>query len=219
MSRLSPEALADALGLILVTDPRLGRPRPVADTVRMALDGGCRGVQLRDKTASARELLHQARVLRELTREYGALLFVNDRVDVALASGADGVHLGPDDLPVEAARRWAGPDLLIGASTDDPDRARRLVADGADYIGCGAVFGTTTKDVGSEAIGPAGVQAVAKAVSVPVVGIGGIHEANAHAIAGTGAAGVAVVSAVMAAPDPGAAAAALLAAFDRGKAP
>ncbi|HSH45058.1 MAG TPA: thiamine phosphate synthase, partial [Longimicrobiales bacterium] len=150
-------------------------------------------------------------------------LFINDRLDVALAADADGVHLGPDDLPVRAAReavdrargqqvgtRRATPGqhgraarrFLIGYSTDDPDTARQAAADGADYIGCGAVFGTTSKaEVGDERIGPQRLARVAAAVDIPVVGIGGITPANVPEVAATGAAGAAVIGAVMKAPD------------------
>jgi len=201
------------LRLIVITDRRLASPRSVLEVVEAALQAGAPAVQLRDKAATPRELYEQARALGEVTARYGALLFVNDRLDVALAANADGVHLGPGDLPVHAARLAAPRPFLIGASTDDPASAQRLEADGADYIGCGAVFGTSTKDVGDERIGPEGVAAVAAAVSIPVVGIGGIDGRNAHLLRGTGAAGVAVVGAVMAAPDPGAATREILAAL------
>lgn len=201
--RSAPIALAARLRLILVTDPELGAPRPVIETVEAALEAGCPAVQLRDKHASARELLTTARQLRALTRAHDALLFVNDRADVALAAGADGVHLGPDDLPVAAARRWVGDRLLIGYSTDNPETAREAEAAGADYLGCGAVFGTATKDVGDEAIGPDRLDGVARAVDIPVVGIGGVNADNAGRVAATRAAGCAVVGAIMGSPDPG----------------
>lgn len=205
------------LRLIVITDRQLASPRSVLEVVEAALQAGAPAVQLRDKAATPRELYEQARALGEVTARYGALLFVNDRLDVALAANADGVHLGPGDLPVHAARLAAPRPFLIGASTDDPASAQRLEADGADYIGCGAVFGTSTKDVGDERIGPEGVAAVAAAVSIPVVGIGGIDGRNAHLLRGTGAAGVAVVGAVMAAPDPGAATREILAALANGR--
>jgi len=191
------------LRLIVLTDRRLAAPREIPTVVRACVEAGAPAVQLRDKDASSRELYEQATILRAITREHGALLFVNDRLDVALAAEADGVHLGPDDLPVEAARRVAPPPFLIGTSTDDPAIAARAEAEGADYIGCGAVFGTTTKkEVKGERIGPEGVAAVARAVSIPVIAIGGIGLGNVEALTGTGASGIAVVSAVMAAHDP-----------------
>lgn len=211
-----PEELAARLRLVVITDRGLAHGRPVMEVVEAALRGGCRAVQLRDKNAPARELLVQARALLQVTRDHGALLFINDRADVALAAGADGVHLGPDDIPVAAVREWVGDRLLIGYSTDDPDRARRARADGADYIGCGAVFGTRTKDVGGEAIGPERLDALARSVEIPVVGIGGITVANVGEVAATAAAGAAVVGSVMGAPDPEAVVRALLGLLERG---
>lgn len=206
-------ALARLLRLVVVTDRGLAAPRPVAQVVEEALAAGCRAVQLRDKQASARELLEQARALVSLTRAHGALLFVNDRVDVALAAGADGVHLGPSDLPVASVRQWVGSRLLVGYSTDNPNEAGEAERLGADYVGCGAVFGTRTKDVGNEAIGPARLDQVAAAVSIPVVGIGGVTPENVGLVAATRAAGAAVVGAVMAAPDSAVATRLLLAPF------
>lgn len=185
------------LRLIVITDARLAAPRSIIDVVRAAVSAGAPAIQLRDKTANARELVQQARALLEITRAANALLFINDRIDVALVSGADGVHLGPDDIPVAAARRIA-PDLLIGISTDDPDTARAAEAAGASYIGCGAVFGTTSKpEVAGEAIGTERLRQVVEAVHIPVVGIGGIDVGNASQIARAGAAGCAVIGAVM----------------------
>lgn len=204
------------LRIIVVTDPDLARPRAVADVVARALEAGAPAIQLRDKRATAAELFEQASVLRPMTRARGALLFVNDRLDVALAAGADGVHLGPDDLPVAAARRIAPAAFLIGYSTDDPHAAVAAERDGASYIGCGAVFGTTSKaEAAGERIGLARLDDVARAVSIPVVGIGGITPDNVAAVSATRAAGAAVLSAIMAAADPAAVTRSLLAAFDR----
>lgn len=210
------------LRLIVITDAELARPRALDDVVEAALDAGAPALQLRDKTAMPAELYRQALRYRELTRRHGALLFINDRLDVALAAGADGVHLGPEDLPVDAAREaveragqaersnrggsaGAPPSsrrFLIGYSTDDPETARRAEAAGADYIGCGAVFGTSSKaEVGDERIGTDRLAEVATAVGIPVVGIGGITTANVAEVAATGASGVAVIGAVMQAED------------------
>jgi thiamine-phosphate pyrophosphorylase len=196
------------LRLIVITDARLAAPRTIEQVVESALEAGAPAIQLRDKDASAADLYHQAGCLLALTRRHDALLFINDRLDVALAAGTDGVHLGPHDLPIAAARtaaRRAGrPDLIIGTSTDDPDRARLAQDDGADYIGCGAVFGTTSKrDIGDERIGTERLARVARAVDVPVVGIGGVTPANISDVARAGAAGAAVIAAVMTALDAG----------------
>lgn len=204
------------LRLIVITDRALAAPRPVLEVVRAALEAGAPAIQLRDKTADARSLFEQARALLPLTRRHGALLFVNDRLDVALAAGADGVHLGPDDIPLAAARAAVPPGFLVGFSTDDPVRARAAAAEGASYIGCGAVFGTGTKDVGGERIGTERLRRVVEAAGIPVVGIGGVNSSNIVEIARAGAAGAAIVGAVMAAPDPASAVRALLAPFDAG---
>jgi thiamine-phosphate pyrophosphorylase len=201
----TPAPLPD-LRLVVLTDAALAAPRTVEEVVVAALQAGAPAIQLRDKTATAADLHRQATRLRELTRRHGALLFINDRLDVALAADADGVHLGPHDLPVEAARnaaRRAGrPRFLIGASTDDPHTARRLAAAGASYLGCGAVFGTTSKpDVGDEHIGTRRLADVVAAVDIPVVGIGGITPANVHQIAAAGSTGAAVLGAIMTSDD------------------
>jgi thiamine-phosphate pyrophosphorylase len=208
---VSPAELAGRLRLIVITDAALAAPRSVEDVVARALTAGAPAVQLRDKNASARELLMVGRHLLDLTRAAGALLFLNDRADVALALGADGVHLGPDDVPVAALRRAVPEGFLIGASADDAEVARRLVADGADYIGCGTVFATSTKPDAGDVIGLSGLERVAAAVAAPVIGIGGIDVARAAQVAQTRAAGVAVVGAVMRAPDVEAAVQGLLA--------
>lgn len=205
--------LKRGLRLIVVTDARLAQPRSVLEVVREALRGGAPAVQLRNKGDSTRQLLALGHALRQATRETGALLFVNDRLDLALAVEADGVHLGPHDLPVRAVRRVAPPGFLIGRSADDPEVARTAVAEGADYIGCGTVYPTSTKrDVG-DVIGLDGLRCVIGAVSVPVVAIGGITPDRAPELAATGATGVAVVGALMAAADPAAAVRALMEPF------
>jgi thiamine-phosphate pyrophosphorylase len=191
------------LRLIVITDRASAAPRTVRDVVAAALAAGAPAIQLRDKEATASDLLQQATELLPFVRARGAKLFVNDRLDVALAAGADGVHLGPDDLPVAVARRITPPAFFIGYSTDDPQLARQAERDGASYIGCGAVFGSPTKpEVANEHIGTARLDEVAGAVAIPVVGIGGITLANIAQVAATRAAGAAVVGAVMSAADP-----------------
>lgn len=213
-----PAPEAPDLSLVVVTDAALAAPRTVADVVRAALRGGAPAIQLRDKQATARELVEHARRLLPAVHGAGALLFINDRLDVALVAGADGVHLGPDDLPVPAARRCTPPGFLIGYSTDQPELARAAERDGADYIGCGAVFGTTTKaEVGDERIGTARLREVASAVRIPVIGIGGVTRDNVVQVAASGARGAAVVGAIMRAADPESEAGFLLERFRRGE--
>ena len=208
MTRLDPDP---RLRLMIVTKPEPACGRALRDVVAECLRAGATAIQLRDKTATARDLAALAEDLRRLTRETGALLIVNDRLDVALAVGADGVHLGPDDLPVAAARSVAPAHFLIGRSTDDPATARSAAAAGADYLGVGAVYGTRSKPgLADEAIGPARVAEVLRAAGLPGVGIGGVTPENARAVFETGA-GVAVISSVMDAPRPGAVIRALLA--------
>ena len=203
------------LRLIVITDRRLAAPRKIEDVVRECLAAGAPAIQLREKHSSAKELLEQAFRLRELTANYSALLFINDRLDVALVARADGVHLGPDDLPLAGARA-ASSTLILGFSTDQPDLARQSADHGAGYLGCGAVFATTSKaEVGHEQIGPEGLRRVVEAVDIPVIGIGGITRENVDQVAATGAAGCAVISAVMTAARPGDVVSALLSAFDR----
>lgn len=191
-----------ALRLMVITHPRPRCGRPLEVVAAEVLAAGATAVQLRDKEAPPRELLVLARRLRAVTARHGALLIVNDRLDVALAAGADGVHLGPDDVPVAAARRVVPDGFLLGHSTDDPRIARQAVADGADYLGCGTVFPTTSKEDAGAAVGVGGLAAVARAVCRPVLAIGGVTAALAPLLDGSGASGVAVISAVMAAHRP-----------------
>lgn len=182
------------------------------DTV---LSAGAPGLQLRTKQRSDRDWLRLATAVAARCREAGATCIVNDRADVAVAAGAHGVHLGADDLPVAAARAVVGPDLLVGATARDAEQAAAAVADGADYLGVGPVFETTTKAGLPAPIGPAGLAAVAAAVDVPVIGISGITAERVAEVLAAGAHGVAVTSAVTRADDPAAAVRGLLAAIDR----
>ena len=199
---MSRSELARRLRLIVITDRALAAPGDVLDVTKEAIRAGAPAVQLREKHLPPRDVAPVARRLRTAAHAAGALFFVNDRLDLALAVGADGVHLGPDDLPVPAARGLAPPGFLIGYSTDEPAAAAEAIAAGADYVGCGAVYATLTKVETGAAIGLSGLAAVVQAVEAPVVGIGGITADRAAAVLGTGAAGCAVVSAVMAARDP-----------------
>lgn len=205
--------LADRLRLMVIADRGTHPDRVLAEKVEEALVAGAPSVQLRDKGRCSRETLALARRLAELAHAHGALFLVNDRADIALAAGADGVHLGLDDLPVAAARRAFGSLRVIGASASTPREATAAARAGADYVGCGSIFPTGSKPDAGEPIGTSGLAAVVRSVSIPVLGIGGITPQGAAAIAGTGAAGIAVISAVMDAPSVQEATVALLAAW------
>jgi thiamine-phosphate pyrophosphorylase len=168
------------------------------------LRGGGRLIQLREKSMPLAELLPLAERLARRCREAGALFIVNDRADLALAAGADGLHVGQDDLPARRARALLRPGMILGVSTHDPEQARRAVADGADYVAVGSIFPTTTK-AGFQMVGPELIRRVRPEVPVPLVGIGGITADNAGAVLGAGADAVAVISALCAVPDPEAA--------------
>ncbi len=191
--------------------------RPTADDVLAFTDAvlaaGAPGLQLRTKRRSDRDWLQLAAAVAARCHAAGATCIINDRADVAVAAGADGVHLGAEDLPVAAARAVVGPDLLVGATARDPAQAAAAVADGADYLGVGPVFRTTTKTGLPDPIGPAGLAAVADAVDVPVIGIAGVTAERVAEVLGAGAHGVAVTGAVTRAADPGDAVRGLLAAI------
>lgn len=205
--------LGRRLRLVVITSEDLAGPNDVVNVVQQALSAGAPSIQLRAKEATARELTAMVQVLLPSVRAAGSLLFVNDRLDVALAAGADGVHLGPDDLPVRDVRSTVADDFIVGYSTDDPEEAAQAQADGADYLGSGTVYTTTNKSDPGEVIGVEGLRRVVEAVSIPVVGIGGITPDRAEAVAETGASGIAVIGAVMSAADPGDAVRRLMAPF------
>ncbi len=212
---------ADALRLYLVTDRLLAGGRSLTEIVLAAVAGGVSIVQIREKEATTRVFVEQARALKAALQGSAVPLIVNDRLDVALAVGADGVHLGDDDLPLAEARRLLGPAAIIGVSLGG--RADGAVAE-ADYVAASPVFTTGTKPDAGPALGLAGVRALRLGVPRPLIAIGGINLQNAPAIVQAGADGIAVVSAIMAADDPQAAAAALRAAVEaalpaRGRSP
>lgn len=189
----------------LVTQASHSDDRSTPDVVAAALDGGVDVVQLREKDVPVRERLDVGRELRTLTRRAGVPLIVNDRVDLALALDADGVHLGDDDLPIEAARDLMGADAIIGRSVSFVDDAVAAENAGADYLGVGAVYATGSKeDIDDDEfeIGPERIGAIADAVSIPIVGIGGITADNAAPVVKAGAEGVAVITAITRADDP-----------------
>ena len=210
MTRLAAPELGR---LHVLTDARSGRA-PL-EVVAAALSAGAPAVQVRTKGVTDRELYDFATRVAELCAAARALCLVNDRVDVALAVGAGGTHLGAHDLPVAAVRRLAGTRHHVGGTARDAPGARALVAEGATYLGVGPAYVTVTKDGLPDALGPAGVAAVASAVDVPVLAIGGITAACVPALLAAGAYGVAVVSALSDAADPARATRELLNALER----
>ena len=195
--------------LYVVTDPDLSGGRSHAEIARAALEGGADAVQLRDKSSPAINLMRAAAEIQPMARKFGAAFLVNDRADVALVAEADGVHLGPGDLPLREARHLLPRPRIVGFSAGTVEEARRAQREGADYLGVGPVFRTSTKPDAGEPLGPEGLAKIVRAVSIPVVGIGGITLENVAQVIGAGAAGAAVITAVVAAPDMAAAARAL----------
>ncbi|GBD22000.1 Thiamine-phosphate synthase [bacterium HR28] len=193
--------LRDALRLYVITDRTLARGRPESEIARQAIAGGATAIQLRWKTGPLSEALRVGRELRELCSRERVLFVVNDRVDLALALEADGVHVGVTDLPVAETRRLVGDQLVVGFSPETLEQALEAEAAGADYLGVGPVYPTVTKPDAGPAVGLEHVQRIAAAVRIPVVGIGGITAENAGAVIRAGAVGVAVISAVVGADD------------------
>lgn len=186
--------------IYLVTDDGCLQGRALLDCVREALEGGVTLVQYRAKTASSAEMCDEALQLKALCDSFKVPLIINDRLDIAMAVGAAGVHLGQDDLPCAAARRILGEDYIIGVSAHNPAEAAEALQSGADYLGCGAVFGTATKaDV--KKLGTDGLAAICKAKGLPVVGIGGVTADNYREVRAAGADGAAIVSGILAQPD------------------
>lgn len=188
--------------LYLVTDRNLSLGRPIEDVVLAAVRGGVTCVQLREKECSAGEFLDLALRLKLELNGRGVPLIINDRLDVALAAGADGVHLGQSDIPLQMAKRLSAGRLLIGISAASVEDAVRAEAGGADYVGISPVFSTPTKTDTAEPQGLDGVRKIRQAVKIPIVGIGGLNASNAGQVIRSGANGIAVVSAVVSAPDP-----------------
>ena len=199
----------DTLLLYAVTDRAWTGSQPLARQVEAALQNGATCLQLREKALDPAAFREEARQMAVLCGRYGVPLIITDNVKVALACGAAGVHLGQQDMPIAQARRMAGPDLILGASAHTVQEALEAQAAGADYLGVGAVFSTSTKADASP-LPLTTLREICAAVSIPVVAIGGITETNLLQLTGCGAAGVAVVSAIFGAPDPGAATARLV---------
>ena len=189
--------------IYLVTDDGCLQGRALLDCVCEALEGGVTLVQYRAKTASSAEMYAEALQLKALCDSFNVPLIINDRLDIAMAVGAAGVHLGQDDLPCAAARKILGEDYIIGVSAHNPAEAKAALQSGADYLGCGAVFGTATKaDV--KKLGTEGLTAICREKGLPVVGIGGVTADNYREVRAAGADGAAIVSGILAQPDIGA---------------
>ena len=192
---------------------RIGRLHVLTDTAlqnrfshiqlaEMAIAGGADAIQFRQKQGSTRELIETACQMKELCTRAGVIFIVNDRIDIAMASNADGVHLGQDDFPILLARRFLGYDRIIGGSAGNISEAIRCVDEGADYIGFGPVYQTQSKDDAGPATGIMIMRQLIKEIHCPVIAIGGMNERNVPEIIGAGAHGIAVISAVCCAEDP-----------------
>jgi len=188
--------------LYLITDRRLSAPRSVENVVRAALRGGITAVQLREKECATRDFVELARALKAILTPAGVPLIINDRVDIALAAGADGVHIGQSDTEYCEARRLLGPDAIIGLSVETLEQAERAASLDADYLGVGPIFVTPTKPDAAPPCGIGGLAAIRRASRHVLVAVGGIHRDNAAAVIRAGADGIAVVSAICADPDP-----------------
>lgn len=196
---MSSQHRLEVARLYIITPDR--DPVQVIALAKAVLRGGADVLQLRHKTLPRGRLLDLARRLRDMAAEAGALFIVNDHVDIALIAGAEGAHLGPDDMSIESARQIAPSGFLIGASASKPETARLAVDAGADYIGCGATFATPLKP-DKDVIGPVGVAGVSKAVKVPVFAVGGIDESNVGQLTSAGVHRVCVIRAIADSTDP-----------------
>lgn len=188
------------LSLYLVTD-KSDDVEKFLNTIEEAIKGGTTVVQIREKTAETLDFYNLALKVKDITTKYNVPLIINDRVDVALAIDADGVHVGQSDMPCDVTRRLIGEDKILGVSAATIDEAQKAQKDGADYIGTGAVFPTQTKDAAPK-ITKDNLKEIVESIDIPVVAIGGISLENAHELKDTGIAGLSVVSAIMSSDNP-----------------
>jgi thiamine-phosphate pyrophosphorylase len=205
--------LEKALRVYLIADPAFAE-RDLVEKSREALAGGVTMIQLRAKSLTDREAFTLGVALRDECAVHGAAFLVNDRLDFALALKADGVHLGVDDFPLEAAREITGPDFVIGFSPETDEQASRARARGASYLGVGPVYGTTSKQDAGPSIGLEAINRRTRLAGLPTIGIGGVTAGNAGAVIKAGSCGVAVISAILCAADPKSAAQELRTAVD-----
>ena len=185
----------------LVTDNKDKTNEEILNIIEEALKGGTSIVQIREKTASTKDFYELALKVKEITHKYDVPLLINDRLDIAIAIDADGVHIGQEDMPAQKAREILGEEKIIGVSASTIEEAKKAEADGADYIGTGAVFPTATKD-DAPSITKDDLNEITSSISIPTVAIGGITLENAHELKDTGIAGFSVVSAIMSAENP-----------------
>ena len=188
--------------LYLVTDRGLAKNRSTLEIVKSAVAGGVTCVQLREKDCSTREFIRQAFEIKDFLKARGVPLIINDRVDIAQAVAADGVHLGQTDMPLEIAKKILGDSMIIGISAESLEDALEAEKGGADYLGVSPIFATPTKTDTAPPLGLEGLRSIRKAVKIPLVGIGGLNRENSAAVIQSGGDGVAVVSAIVAAADP-----------------
>jgi thiamine-phosphate pyrophosphorylase len=187
--------------LYAITDRKMLGKVSEVEAARLCFEGGADVVQLRMKDTDGGEMLEKAKAIQEIAQQYCKFFIVNDRLDIAVLAGADGVHLGQTDIPVQEARRLVGDEMIIGVSASTVEEAVKAVDDGADYIGVGSIFNTSTKPDADQGIGLDTLMDICQAVDVPVVAIGGINKGNIRDVIRAGADGAAVVSAIMAKPD------------------
>ncbi len=188
-------------GLYIILDPSVCPARPLVEVLRAAAEAGASIFQYRNKTASMKEAYAEALALRQAAAKAGVLFIVNDRCDLALALDADGVHLGQGDLPLNLARKVMGPDKLIGISTHNPDQVREAAAGKPDYLGFGPIFKPGSKQDHDSVVGLEGLRTIRSLTSLPVFAIGGIQVDQVGEVVRAGANGVAVISAILKAPD------------------
>ncbi len=186
--------------LYLVTNRRLMSCQTIEESVELAIAGGVSAVQLREKDCSSREFYELALRVKQITAPHNIPLIINDRIDICMAANADGVHLGQSDIPCKAARKILGADKIIGVSAALPEEAAQAQADGADYLGVGAVFQTGTK-TNTRPVTPDIIRKIRAAVTIPFVVIGGVNPDNIKELYGLGINGAAVVSAIVSQPD------------------
>jgi thiamine-phosphate pyrophosphorylase len=198
--RYAGVSMAVDFRLYLITDRKVAT-KPLPEAVRLALEGGVRAVQLREKDLPVRELLCLALELRSITREYGAKLFINDRVDVAVSVDADGVHLGHQSIPVVAAKKVVGKSMMIGVSTHNLDEAKAAETGGADFITFGPIFDTPSKVKKVVPVGIEAIKSIKSGINIPIFALGGVKSGFSGQILASGAHGISMISAILGADD------------------